>query len=267
MKKPEVSEYTVYTDKIPQTSEGFKFIMMSDLHSNDYKVDLHMVNEIIKDEKPDAVLLAGDMINGTFKDDVSDVANYLTALAKHYQVFYGIGNHEYKMKLMDGLNDMYYEFREWMSEAGITFLEDETVFLEKENAVIALSGVEIDSVFYERNSPVMGSGLMDKHLGGANESMFNILLAHNPEYFYNYANWGADLVLSGHLHGGIIRLPKLGGLISTSFKLFPHYDEGMYEMEGRHMIVSRGLGTHTIKIRINNRPELVVVKVLAKKSI
>lgn len=91
---------------------------------------------------------------------------------------------------------------------GICFLEDETVYLDKGTERIALSGVSIDEVFYNFNHPVMGSGLMEKHLGVADRKMFNLLLAHNPEYFINYAKWGADLTLSGHVHGGIVRIGK-----------------------------------------------------------
>ena len=72
--------------------------------------------------------------------------------------------------------------------------------------------------------------------------------------------------MSGHLHGGIVRLPKLGGVISPQFRLFPKYDGGDYLIGGRHMIVSRGLGSHTVNIRIMNRPELIVVKLLPPRQ-
>ena len=96
-------------------------------------------------------------------------------------------------------------------------------------------------------------------LGEPAEGAYRILLAHNPDYFSAYAQWGADLTLSGHLHGGMVRLPKIGGLISPNWTLFPKYDHGLYTIEEKKMIVSAGLGSHTIKLRINNPPELVVL--------
>ena len=92
-------------------------------------------------------------------------------------------------------------------------------------------------------------------------------LTNNPEYFNRYAEWGADLVISGHLHGGMVRIPGLGGMMSPKFKLMPEYDYGMFEYGDSMMLVSRGLGAHTIKVRINNNPELVNLKILAKSGL
>ena len=85
------------------------------------------------------------------------------------------------------------------------------------------------------------------------------MLAHHPAYFDAYASWGADLTLSGHLHGGMIRLPFVGGLVSPQMRLFPKYDKGLYTKKGKKLIVSAGLANHTVNIRINNPPELVVI--------
>lgn len=269
MKDIELTEYTVETEKLPTDFKGFRFILLSDLHSNSYGVNLHKLNEIIKKARPDAVLVAGDMFNNHVKDSIIDVGNYLAILAKHFPVFYGIGNHEYTMKMEpETFGDRFEEIRQYLSDAGVVFLEDETVTLEKGNASVLLSGVEIDGAFYKRvDAPVMGNGLMDKHLGTADISMYNILIAHNPDYFHRYAEWGADLVLSGHIHGGMIRIPKIGGIVSPKVLGRPKYDSGVYDYEDSLMIVSRGLGTHTINVRVNNRPEAVCINILPKLGI
>lgn len=264
MRKIDVTQYTVETDKL---KDDYTFVMLSDLHSNEYGINLHKVNRIIKENAPDAVLVAGDMINDKYSDDPTQVASFLGTLAGHYPVFYGLGNHEYDMwKQGEEMEDKYLTYRSYLAEQGVVFLEDETVVLEKSESAISLSGLMIDMVFYNKiHRKTMGHSLVDKHLGTCNTEVFNLLIAHNPDYFHRYAEWGADLVLSGHVHGGIVRLPLLGGVASTNLKLFPKYDSGLFSHKESKMILGRGLGAHTIKLRICNHPEVVIVKVLAKR--
>ena len=107
---------------------------------------------------------------------------------------------------------------------------------------------------------------MEEHLGTADRRHFQILMAHNPDYFEDYVNWGADLVLSGHVHGGIMRLPVLGGVISPSYQIFPKYDAGIFSSGTGKMIISTGLGCHSIKIRLFNPPEIDVITLKRKKA-
>lgn len=268
MKKIDVTRYSIETEKLSENFSGYRFVVMSDLHSNVYGIDLHEVNRIIKAEKPDAILMAGDMFNGAVKDDPIQVLKYIKTLAGHYPVFFANGNHEYRMKLdTETFDDRYYVIRNYLSEAGVVFLEDETITLEKENASILLSGVEIDSVFYKKtDTPKMGKSLIDHHLGNCHREYYNVLLAHNPAFFKRYAGWGADLVVSGHVHGGTVRLPGVGGLMSTNIELFPEYDSGMYNHRDSMMMVSRGMGAHTINIRVNNNPEVVILNIIPKNA-
>ena len=266
MKEIDITNYTIESSKI-KPGTGYKFVLLSDLHSNTYGINLHDVNKMIIKEKPDAVLIAGDMFTGSLRDNPQDVINYLSVLAGHYPVFFALGNHEYRMKTDEyRYGSKYEEIRNYLEEKNVVFLEDETVYLDKDDNRIALSGIMIDSCFYKRIPPVMGSGLVEKHLGVADKSYFNLLLAHNPDYIDNYADWGADLVLSGHLHGGTVRIPGMGGIFSTTIRPMPYFDEGLYEDGTSYMVVSRGMGTHHVNLRINNHPEVVVVKVIAKKE-
>ena len=105
----------------------------------------------------------------------------------------------------------------------------------------------------------MDAAYLKRLLGKPSAGEYNILIAHNPDYFPAYAEWGADLVLSGHVHGGIMRLPLLGGVLSPALRLFPKYDGGLFQEGGSTMILGRGLGSHTIPIRIFNPGELIVV--------
>ena len=94
---------------------------------------------------------------------------------------------------------------------------------------------------------------------------YNILLSHNPLYYPAYRDWGADLTLSGHIHGGIIRIPGLGGLLSPDLTLFPRYDGGHFTERGKHLIVSRGLGNHFL-VRVMNPPEIGVITLARQKE-
>ena len=100
---------------------------------------------------------------------------------------------------------------------------------------------------------------LQRLLGRPDPARVSLLIAHNPDFFEAYAEWGADLVVSGHVHGGLMRLPVLGGVISPAIRLFPVYDGGEFKKDKAVMILGRGLGTHTLPIRIFNPGELVVI--------
>ena len=125
---------------------------------------------------------------------------------------------------------------------------------------IKISGLTLNREFYHRIKKVSSQNMeVESSIGSSDIDDFHILLAHNPDFFEKYDSWGADLTLAGHLHGGIMKLPFLGGVISSSFQLFPRYDGGKYDGKNGIMIVSRGLGAHTIPIRIFNPCELVCI--------
>ena len=107
----------------------------------------------------------------------------------------------------------------------------------------------------------MEDNLIDRMVGHSDKNRFQVLIAHNPQYFNEYTEWGADLTVSGHVHGGIVRLPLIGGVISPAIALFPRFDGGKFEKEGNTMILSRGLGTHTIHVRFYNPGEVCVIRI------
>ena len=120
---------------------------------------------------------------------------------------------------------------------------------------------ELPEKYYKRfHQQYISAEEIRKSIQEPEEGRYNILLAHNPVYFEGYALWGADLTLSGHLHGGLVRLPLIGGVISPQVKLFPKYDCGMYEKYGRKLLVTAGLGSHSIAFRINNPAEIMLVE-------
>ena len=160
---------------------------------------------------------------------------------------------------------MYADYTGPLRECGVILLENEKAVFEKDGSRVTIYGFELDRKYYRKlGQEKFREEDLTEALGSPDESRYNILLAHNPVYFPSYARWGADLTLSGHLHGGIIRIPGIGGVITPQAHLFPRYDAGHFQSEGKDLIVSRGLGTHTVNIRIFNPAELAVIHLRAQ---
>lgn len=254
-----VSQYMVHSTKLPKAFDGIRMVFLTDLHNNTFGKDNENLFRRIRNENPDYVVIGGDMLIGNATKDNSGTVSFLEKLSKEYNVYYVNGNHEQRLK--EGLetrDTVYREYHNRLKRAGVRFLHNQSISLIRENESIRLTGVEIPSVYYHKiGRPQMTVDVLDECVKKSNVDKYTILLAHNPMYFEQYVNWGADLVLSGHVHGGIMRLPLLGGVISPQYILFPHFDSGKFEKDGATMLLSRGLGVHTIKIRIFNRPELI----------
>ena len=156
----------------------------------------------------------------------------------------------------------YEDYMAPLKEAGVHILVNEYQNLCVKGNEFRIYGYDLPMKYFEKfNRYGYETSQITEALGVCerSETIYQILLAHNPVYFQRYAEWGADLTLSGHLHGGIIRLPLIGGVITPQAKLFPRYCAGKYYIGENTLIVSRGLGTHTIPIRFNNPPELSVI--------
>ena len=161
-----------------------------------------------------------------------------------------------------------------MTECGVRFLENDICHVTINGREIALCGLELPISTYRKFqkdqitadditdffvlSPCKGNGKSAENLPELQDE-FKILLAHNPAYMDAYLDWGADLVLSGHLHGGLVRVPGLGGIVTPQGFLFPKYSGEMTQEGERTVIVSRGLGSHTLNIRLFNTPELISI--------
>ena len=143
----------------------------------------------------------------------------------------------------------------------VTVLRDEHCVLPEYG--ICMIGLELERIFFARfKKKQMPKGYVERHIGKVDSSYCNVLLAHNPIYFEEYVEWGADLVLSGHVHGGVMRLPFIGGVISPAYTLFPKYDGGIFRKNHTTMLLGRGMGAHTIPLRFFNPAELYVVNCL-----
>lgn len=240
-------------------------VFLSDLHDNTFGEKNEKLLKEIKRIHPDAVLIGGDtMVTKPGRADLSRTKELLQGISRlSCPVFYANGNHEQRMQRDRGVyGSMYDEFRKLLEEYQVNYLQNKTVQWRDD---IAVSGVDIAWKYYQDFHPdSMVPYYLTRRLGKAESERFQILLAHSPLFFDAYAGWGADLSLAGHFHGGTIRLPGLGGVMTPQYQFFHPFCGGVFEQNGRWMLVSRGLGTHSINIRIGNRPQLSVIRLEPK---
>lgn len=256
-----IKEETLIYKNLPKSLEDYKILQLSDLHSKEFGTNNEKLINSIKEINPDLILVTGDMFTVS---DISidmneeELVSYelLSKLATNYKIVYVSGNHEEgKDILYNGdnyrtrdrsKNNAYNRYRSKLESLGVTFVENSS--LQNYNDFINIYGVYFDSM--EKNEYYQSINL--------DKTKFNIMLCHDPKYFDTFANMGFDLVLSGHVHGGIIRIPLVGGLFSPDRTFFPKYDKGIYKINNSYMNVSTGLGDSILK-RVFNPPEINVI--------
>ena len=250
----ETDEYTVSSQKIPKAFDGFRILQLSDFHNKKFGFENRYLLYKIEQARPDIIVMTGDMVS---REDITLTTFYslCKAIGRTYEVYYTVGNHELDMD-DDELHEMFFRLRKY----GIHILNNEMVTLTKAAGEIDLYGMWYDLRYYKNDRGNYRHHLefdldeMERLLGAKVSKNYTLLMAHNPLDFRVYANWGADLTFSGHVHGGVVRLGKLGGLFSPGRRLFPEYYAGDYHMKDKKLIVSRGIGGP----RLFNRPNLVV---------
>lgn len=252
---------TEYLVSDPRINKTYRAVVLSDLHNTRYGRKNQVLLQKIRQLEPDMILIAGDMLTAKPKADPGPALELLRALALAYPVYYGNGNHEHRIKLYPEVyGELAKRYEKGLQEAGIHPLINEGRDLPEGG--IRIVGCEIDRQYYKRfHKTPMEEEYLRELLGEPDPDRFTILLAHNPDYFPEYADWGADLVLSGHVHGGVVRIPFLDkGVISPAIRLFPRYDGGGFCEKKSCMIVSRGLGCHTIPFRLFNPGDLILLE-------
>lgn len=244
-----ITRYELESDKV---DGAFKIIAMSDLHSWEFGEKNSELIEAVRQEQPDMIVMVGDMVN---KDDsiLAVIRNLCSKLNQIAPVYYSMGNHEGTM--MNGRVDSIAIDRV-LREDGVHVLYNQVEALETEGGKsILAAGISTSEVNYDKWSK--------KNLEEFwNSSDYKILLSHSPTLYYEKLKDAEfDLAFAGHFHGGLIRLPFLGGLYHQDTGFSPRYDGGLYELSRGSLIVTTGLGNHSVIPRINNKPELVVVQI------
>lgn len=244
-------------------------VFLSDLHGNTFGQNQKELLQAINQVNPDGILIGGDMmVTGNKKDgvDVSAALFLVEKLAERYPVYYGYGNHENRLERnREKYGPVFKDYHSRLVQAGVHFVSGrEAGCLDDE---IWIRGLDLEQKHYFRGKPLpLPLSYITEQIGEADSQQAELLLAHSPAYFDTYRAWGADVTLSGHYHGGTIRIPILGGLMTPQFQFFDPYCGGCFKQDGRYLVVSRGLGTHSINIRLNNQSQLLVIELKGSQS-
>ncbi len=251
--------YTVEVSNLPDSFVGKRIVHLSDLHQKKYPDGYGRLIEKCRECEPDYIFFTGDLFsrNQTVPGDKLTLMKGLLSIAP---VYYIVGNHEiFYPEKARYMNDR-------LTEVGVNVLINRRVRLVCNDESVDLYGLALPmehykspSGSYRRLAPVTKQEL-DSLLGTPDKNRCSILLAHTPLPFREYASWGADLVFAGHVHGGVIRLPAVGGLLSPERKFLPEFTKGVYTDGDSSMIVSAGLG----KFRLMNPSQVICAEL--KKS-
>ena len=249
----ELNKFTITSDKLPKSFDGYRIAHISDLHNAEMGKDNKNLLTIIDNSEPDIIVITGDLIDSR-NTNIEIALNFVEKAMQIAPCYYVTGNHEERVS-------EYTELKEGLNKLGTVILENTKITIEKSNEAITVIGVN-DPNFEADNIKIDAKTVIDGKLCELkkDENNYTVLLSHRPELFDVYEKNEIDLALCGHVHGGQFRLPFLGGLASPNQGLFPKYDAGLYTSDETNMIVSRGIGNSLFPFRFNNRPEVVLVE-------
>lgn len=243
-----ITTYTYESEKLGADLDGYRIVQISDLHNAAFGKENKKLLETIRSCSPDIIIITGDLVDSNHTNVERAVA-FVKEAVKIAPVYYVTGNHEYWLDPSENEQMM-----QGILAAGAYDLDDEAVRIKKGDSSFLLVGLDDQHLSDETL----------KNLLQEQKNELSIVLAHEPQYLQNYANAEADLVLTGHAHGGQIRLPFVGGIVAPDQGFLPEYTSGQYNNTDTEMIVSRGLGNSIIPVRLFNYPEVVCVELRCK---
>lgn len=245
----------VALERLPPEFDGYKILHLSDLHGHQYGEGSEKLLGMAREQKPDLIVITGDLIDQESQlQMIPALARGLAAIAP---TCYVTGNHEWAVG-----TGAVKELKSLLAQCGVAVLSNQYEILERGGAQIVLAGVDDPNGYAGQTTPEELYAQIESNAPG----LFILLLAHRNDRFDQYAAAGYDFVLSGHGHGGIVRLPFVGGLVGTNRQFFPKWTSGLYTLGDSTLFVSRGLGNNTASLqgfRIFNRPELAVLTLRA----
>jgi len=245
----QVTEFAPAFSGLPQGFDGCRVVVLGDLHSTFFGEENKTLLEAVQAQEPEYIFLVGDLLDAFREVPEGYAADTAAGLAAIAPTFYVTGNHEWAAGGVP-------ELKALLEAQGVTVLSNESVTLERGGDTAVLAGIDDPNGYADQKSPETVAAEVYAEYGDP----FWMLLAHRNNYFPDqYSLLGADLVISGHGHGGLIRLPFTDGLVSTDRTFFPTYTAGLYEKNGSALFVTRGLGNSGFTFRLFNRPEVAVL--------
>lgn len=241
----EVTQYSIKSDSLPQEFDNFKIAHISDLHAN---LDPALIKALYENQ-PNAIMFTGDTVD-EYTQNFSDVLDFLKQCTQIAPCFYVIGNHEYCLDDMEGVLKQ-------ISDCGVVVLENQTARITRGDSSIYVTGISDPAFSGEEASKLKLQSDLAKVQP---QEGYNIMLFHRANMLDQLPKSGYDLILTGHLHGGQIRLPFVGGIIAPNGQWMPDYSAGKYDLnQNTTAIVSRGLANHIPVPRIFNRYQLIII--------
>ena len=245
------TNYTLSSERLPASFDGYKIIQLSDLHDAMFGEKHDDIVKEVEKIAPDAIYITGDFIDRN-RYDLEQSLLLVEAIKDVAPIYYVTGNHEISINDVDRIKNS-------LHELGVHILSNDRMILSStEGEKIAIGGIE-DPLSSTENEQVAVERAVGAAFEGIPEDMFKLLLSHRPEYFDVYVQKDIDVTFSGHAHGGQVRIPGFGGMVSPGQGIFPKLTSGIHEKEGSQLVVSRGIGNSLFPVRIFNQPEIVVV--------
>ena len=234
------------SSKLSSDTNKFNIVQISDLHNACFgKSNKKLVNDI-EHLEPDIIVITGDIIDSNHTN-INIAVDFVSRMARKYPVYYVTGNHEYWLN-EEQREKLFADIR----NTGAVILDNEKISINTDNDLIALIGLDDNN---------LNDATLRSIIKKCDKNQLTVVLAHEPQYIDKYCDAGADLVLTGHAHGGQIVLPFIGPLIAPDQSFFPKYTAGQYQRDSTTMFVSRGLGNSVIPVRLFNYPEIVCIEI------
>lgn len=254
----ELNTYTVTSSQLPEGFDGYRIAQVSDLHNAQLGKENEKLLTMLRDAEPDLIAITGDLIDSR-NTNIGVALQFVQEATKIAPCYYVTGNHEARV-------NAYSELKNGLLSAGVIVLEDNSTEICIGGEYITLVGVNdpsFETDYLLGDSGTVMRSALSKLFADSND--FTILLSHRPELYYTYVDCEVDLVLSGHAHGGQFRIPFVGGVVAPNQGIFPEFDAGTFTARNTTMIVSRGIGNSIIPVRVNNRPEVILIELNSNK--
>ena len=238
--------FEVVSDRLPAAFDGLRVVELADLHGASFGPGNRDLIKAVRAAEPDLIAIDGDLADEN--TDLSVIRTLAGELVQIAPTYYVTGNHEWAMK---GRKELF----AILEETGVNTLHNEYVRLERDGQYMVIAGVDDPNGPWDQKTPET----LTEEIRAACGDPYTVLLAHRNDMLARWDALGLDVVLAGHAHGGVIRLPVVGGLLGTGMQFFPEYTAGVYQKGRTSLLVSRGLGNSGLPFRVFNRPHLPVL--------